>query len=165
MWDRKDVKYPFQNSMEPSMENKPFPVPTEGFVNIGATVFVKGEIQGNEDLVVEGEVEGQINLKDHNLHLGPKSRVRAAIYAKTVTIEGEVRGDVYASERLVIKKTGRLSGNIVAPRLVLEDGSRFKGTIDMDKAVEAPKVRVAENAPAPVSLVDSREKNLDLEVG
>ena len=147
------------------MENKPFPVPAEGFVNIGATVFVKGEIQGNEDLVVEGEVEGHINLKDHNLHLGPKSRVRAEIYAKTITIEGDVRGDVYASERLVIKKTGRLNGNIVAPRLVLEDGSRFKGTIDMDKTVEPPKVRAGEQNPVPMSFVDSREKNVDVEVG
>ena len=165
MWDRKDAKYPFQSTTEPSMENKPFPVPAEGFVNVGATVFVKGEIHGNEDLVVEGEVEGHINLKDHNLHLGPKSRVRAEIYAKTITIEGDVRGDVYASERLVIKKTGRLSGNIVAPRLVLEDGSRFKGTIDMDKTVEPPKMGAAEHTPSPVSLVDTREKNLDLEVG
>ncbi|MBI2822932.1 MAG: polymer-forming cytoskeletal protein [Acidobacteria bacterium] len=145
------------------MENKPFPVPTEGFVNIGATIFFKGEIQGNEDLIIEGEIEGKINLTDHNLHLGPKSRVRAEIYAKTITIEGDVRGDVFASERLVIKKSGRLNGNIVAPRLVLEDGARFKGTIDMDKHVEPPKIGAGSSAGA-VSLADSREKNRDLEL-
>ena len=166
MWDRKDAKYPFQNPTEPSMESRTFAAPAEGFVNVGATVFIKGEIQGAEDLVVEGEVEGQINLKDHNLHLGPKSRVRAQIYAKTVTIEGDVRGDVFASERLVIKKTGRLNGNIVAPRLVLEDGARFKGTIDMDKTVEPPKV-AGRDVPtlSAVPPVEPRDRLADSELG
>lgn len=148
------------------METKPFPISSEGFVNIGATVFIKGEIQGSEDLAIEGEIEGKINLKDHSLHLGPKSRIRAEIFAKTITIEGDVRGDVYASERLVIKKSGRLSGNIVAPRLVLEDGARFKGTIDMEKSVEPPKIGVKESPVInAVPFADSREKNRDFEVG
>lgn len=166
MWDRKDTKYPFQNTTEPVMESKPSLVSPDGFVNIGSSVFVKGEIQGSEDLVIEGEIEGKLNLKDHNLHLGPKSRVRAEIYAKTITIEGDVRGDVYASERLVIKKTGRLSGNIVAPRLVLEDGARFKGTIDMEKNVEPPKVGTKETpTKSAASPADSLEKKLNLELG
>ena len=165
MWDRKDSKNPFQDTTEPSMETKPFPVSPEGFINIGATVFFKGEIQGSEDLAIEGEIEGKINLKDHNLYLGPKSRVRAEIYAKTITIEGDVRGDVYAAERLVIKKSGRLNGNIVAPRLVLEDGARFKGTIDMEKHVEAPKIGREAPAIGPVPFAEAREKNLDLDMG
>ena len=166
MWDRKDVRNPsFQNTMEPSMEAKPFPVSSEGFVNIGATVFIKGEIQGSEDLAVEGEIEGKINLRDHSLHLGPKSRIRAEIFAKTITIEGDVRGDVYASERLVIKKSGRLNGNIVAPRLVLEDGARFKGTIDMEKQVDPPKINPKEQIAMTPVLAEPHEKNLDVEVG
>ncbi|HEY2932774.1 MAG TPA: polymer-forming cytoskeletal protein [Acidobacteriota bacterium] len=147
------------------MENKAFAGPTaDGFVNIGASLFFKGDIEGTEDLAIEGEIEGKINLKDNNLHLGPKSRIRAEIYAKTVTIEGDVRGDVYASERLIIKKSGRLNGNIVAPRLVLEDGARFKGTIDMEKNVEAPKIGGKDNAgKGLLGSTDAREKSTNLE--
>lgn len=166
MWDRKDTRHPFPNITEPAMENKPSPVSFEGFVNIGPSIYLKGEIHGAEDLVIEGEIEGKINLKDHSLHFGPKSRVNAEIYAKSVTIEGDIRGDVYASERLVIKKSGRLNGNIVAPRLVLEDGARFKGTIDMEKTIEPPKSSAKEAvAISAVPAKDSQEKSLNLEVG
>ncbi|HEY3129075.1 MAG TPA: polymer-forming cytoskeletal protein [Acidobacteriota bacterium] len=147
------------------MENKPLSPSPDGFVNIGPSVVFKGDIQGSEDLVIEGEIEGKINLKDNSLHLGPKSRVRAEIYAKSVTIEGEVQGDVYAVERLVIKKSGRLHGNIVAPRLVLEDGARFKGTIDMEKRVEAPAISGRESGPkGAVPGNENKDKSLNLEL-
>ena len=174
MWDRKDTrdtketkdtKYPYQTITEPSMENKPLSASPDGFVNIGPSVVFKGDIQGSEDLVIEGEIEGKINLKDNSLHLGPKSRVRAEIYAKSVTIEGEVQGDVYAVERLVIKKSGRLHGNIVAPRLVLEDGARFKGTIDMEKKVEAPAISGRESgSKGAVPGSENKDKSLNLEL-
>jgi len=147
------------------MDNKTFAGPSDSFVNIGSSLFFKGDIEGTEDLAIEGEIEGKINLKDNNLHLGPKSRIRAEIYAKTVTIEGDVRGDVYASERLIIKKSGRLNGNIVAPRLVLEDGARFKGTIDMEKSVEPPKIGTREAASKSLlGSSDSRDKSTNLEL-
>ena len=106
---------------------------TQGLVNIGANISIKGEIHGDEDLVVEGKIEGTIDLQNHALHLGPKCHVSAEIRAKTVTVEGQVDGDIYSSERLEIRKSGRVTGNIVTPRLALEDGARLKGSVDMDR--------------------------------
>ena len=105
---------------------------TQGLVNIGANISIKGEIQGDEDLVIEGRIEGTIDLRNHALHLGPKCHVSAEIRAKTITVEGQVDGDIYSSERLEIRKSGRVTGNIVTPRLALEDGARLKGSVDME---------------------------------
>lgn len=102
-------------------------------VNIGQSVQIKGELIGNEDLTVEGKVEGKIILKDHNLTIGANGRINAEIHAKTVMIIGEVNGNVTADDKVEIAATGAMRGDIVSPRVVLADGSRFKGSIDMDR--------------------------------
>jgi len=102
---------------------------------IGSTVKILGEIISDENLVIEGEVEGTITLKDNELTVGPSGRVHANINAKNIKIDGLVDGDVFAKEKVVISKSGNVRGNIVAPRVILEDGGRFKGSIDMGPAV------------------------------
>jgi len=102
---------------------------------IGSTVKILGEIISDENLVIEGEVEGTITLKDNELIVGPSGRVHANINAKNVKIDGLVDGDVVAKEKVVISKSGNVRGNILAPRVILEDGGRFKGSIDMGPAV------------------------------
>lgn len=111
---------------------------------IGAKVKVNGDIISSEDLLVEGEVNGTITLSDNELVIGGSGKVQANLSAKTVRIEGEVRGDVEGKERVVICASGDVQGNVTAPRVMLEDGGRFKGSIDMG----GPKGAAATPAPA-----------------
>jgi cytoskeletal protein CcmA (bactofilin family) len=111
--------------------------------NIGSSLFIKGEVTGSEDLTVEGRVEGKIDLKDHNLTIANGGKVNAEIHAKNVTIVGEVTGNIQADEKVEISDTGRLYGDIQAPRLALSDGAQFRGSVDMSKEKAAAVQSVA----------------------
>ena len=137
--------------MEPRFEPKPTPAKEET-INIGKSVSIKGELTGNEDLSIEGRVEGKIELKDQNLVIGPHGEIKAEINAKNVTINGKVVGNVFARELVEIKATGSLVGNIRASRISMADGAYFKGSVDLQKAVEtAEKVQLPVAKPAEVS--------------
>jgi cytoskeletal protein CcmA (bactofilin family) len=99
---------------------------------IGQTIKVKGSITGNENLTIEGTVDGSVDLPQHDLTIGESGQVSANVNAKTVKVDGQVTGDVVGSEKVIISKTGRVNGNLIAPRVTLEDGAKFKGSIDMD---------------------------------
>jgi cytoskeletal protein CcmA (bactofilin family) len=122
---------------------------------IGKSVVVKGELSGSEDLIVDGEVEGNISLRGQTCTVGPNGRVRANIEARNVIIHGKVNGDIHASERVELRKTASLAGDIATARISIDDGAFFKGGIDIQKAEPAtPKAEVkpqvsAAAAPAP----------------
>lgn len=99
---------------------------------IGKTISIKGDISGEESLVIEGRVDGTVHLKNNDLTVGQSGHVKANLTANVVRIDGEVTGDISGVEKVVVTKTGRVKGNIVAPRVTLEDGAKFKGSIDMD---------------------------------
>ena len=99
---------------------------------IGPSIFIKGDLTGDEDLVIEGRVEGKVDLKQNNVTIGRNGRVKADVFGQVVTVEGEVDGNVFAGEQAILRQAGAIRGNISAPRVVLEDGSRFKGSIDME---------------------------------
>ena len=99
---------------------------------IGPSIVIKGTVSGEEDLLVQGRVEGSIELSDNEVSVGQSGRVTADVNAKIVKIDGEVTGDISGGEKVVISKSGNVRGNIVAPRVTLEDGAKFKGSIDMD---------------------------------
>jgi len=99
---------------------------------IGPSIFIKGDLTGDEDLVIEGRVEGKVDLKQNNVTVGRNGRVKADVYGQVVIVEGEVDGNVFAHEQAILRQAGAIRGNISAPRVVLEDGSRFKGSIDME---------------------------------
>lgn len=127
-------------SSAPAPSPAPAPVATEPRrsgpgATIGPSIFIKGDLSGEEDLVIEGRVEGKVDLKQNNVTVGKNGRVRADVFGRVVVIEGEVDGNVFAREQAILRQSGAIRGNITAPRVVLEDGSRFKGSIDM----EAPK--------------------------
>lgn len=128
---------------------------------IGVKVKVNGDISSSEDLLIEGEVNGSVNLTDCELIIGASSRVEASISARTVRIEGEIKGDIDGGERVVICASANVLGNITAPRVVLEDGGRFKGNIDMSgvKPVEAarPEPSVIPKVPAPSKAENVRD--------
>ncbi|MFV2089337.1 MAG: polymer-forming cytoskeletal protein [Pseudomonadales bacterium] len=121
---------------------------------IGSTIKIKGEVTGAENLVIEGKVEGSIELTGHDLTIGPAGQVIADLTAKTVKVEGQITGDVTGSEKVIITRSGRVLGNIVAPRVTLEDGAKFKGSIDMDPGVEVPAIAVASEHSSSTSKVD-----------
>ena len=99
---------------------------------IGPKIKFKGELSGEEDLIIEGTVEGTIELKDHQLTIGKQGAVHANVSAKSITIEGKVEGDLTAVERINIKASSEVLGNVKAERVMLEDGAKFRGSIDMD---------------------------------
>lgn len=107
---------------------------------IGPTVSIKGNLTSEEDLLMEGRLEGKIEIRQHSITVGKKGQIKADIYGKVITVEGLVEGNLYGEEQLILRQSGTVRGNIVAPRVVLEDGSNFKGNIDMspkEKAVAA----------------------------
>jgi cytoskeletal protein CcmA (bactofilin family) len=104
----------------------------EKLVNIGQSIEIKGELTGNEDLTIEGKVDGKILLKDHNLTIGANGRIAADVHAKTVVVIGEIVGNITADDKVEVAESGSMKGDIVSPRVVLADGARFKGSIDMD---------------------------------
>ena len=112
-------------------------VPMEKIVNIGQSVEITGELKGNEDLTVEGKVDGKITLKDHNLTIGANGRIKGEIFAKSVVVLGEVDGNIQADDKVEIAATGSMTGDLLAPRVVLADGCRFKGSIDMERSKPA----------------------------
>src|SRR6059058_2149871 len=101
--------------------------PSERATN-GPSIFIKGDLSGEEDLVIEGRVEGKVDLKQNNVTVGKNGRVKADVFGKVVTVEGEVDGNVFAAEQAILRQSGAIRGNITAPRVILEDGSRFKGS-------------------------------------
>jgi len=98
--------------------------------------------------VIQGRVEGTINLKQNKLIIGQEGKVTATIHANTVTIEGTLKGDVFGDERVIIKKTGNVQGNVSAPQVSMEEGAKFKGSMDMDYkgATSSPSRKDAESA-------------------
>lgn len=105
--------------------------------NIGSSIHIKGELSGNEDLTIDGKVEGVIRLRDHSLTISENGHITAEVFAKSAVIHGQVIGDVCAVDRIEIAEGGLVEGDLVAPKVVLADGARFKGRIDMLSGTEA----------------------------
>lgn len=131
MWKKAEPDHPERADAAPSAHT---PVPTrELCATIGSSITIRGDLSGEEDLLIQGRVEGKIDLKQHKVTIGKDGHIKADIYAQTVVIEGEVNGNLFSDEQLIIRKSGRVRGNIVSPRVTLEDGAKFKGSIDMDQ--------------------------------
>lgn len=115
---------------------------------IGKAVVVKGQIYSREDLYVDGEVDGTLELQEHRLTIGPNGKVQAGIKAREVIIIGTVQGNIEAADKIDIRKDAKLVGDIKTTRIVIEDGAYFKGSIDISRpeitrSVAAPKPQPA----------------------
>jgi cytoskeletal protein CcmA (bactofilin family) len=117
---------------------------------IGKTITIKGDVTGDENLVIDGRVEGTVRLNGNDLTIGASGRQKGNATARVVRIDGEMTGDIVGLEKVVISKTGRVRGNIVTPRITLDDGANFKGSIDMDPGAEKQTTPPA--APKPVAV-------------
>jgi cytoskeletal protein CcmA (bactofilin family) len=131
-------------------------------VNIGKSVVIKGELNGSEDLTIEGHVDGKIELREHVLTIGPNGKIKAQVFAKAVVVLGEVTGNVTATEKVDIRDSGSVDGDIVAPRVAIAEGAHFRGSVDMQRAgragatVAAPQIKpeakpVTPAPPAPMA--------------
>lgn len=117
---------------------------------IGPSVKIQGDIISDEDLVIEGQVEGTITCNAHTVTVGKSGTLKANVSAKDVTVNGSLEGNISGIERVLVTASGVVRGNIVAPRVILEDGARFKGSIDMDADSEvARSVTAAPGKSAP----------------
>jgi cytoskeletal protein CcmA (bactofilin family) len=121
-----------------------------GSATIGKAVKIAGQIFSREDLYVDGDVEGTIELMDHKLTIGPNGKVHAGVKAREVVALGAIQGNVEASERIEIRKDAKLVGDIKTARIVIEDGAYFKGSIDIVKP--EPKVVASQPRPQPLAV-------------
>lgn len=153
MWDKREAgTRPNDAAVNPTFT--PDPGRSGRIVNIGPSIQIKGELQGDEDLTIDGRVEGKIELREHNLTIGPNGKIKADLHAKTIVIAGEVSGHAFAAERVEIAPTGRLVGDIHSPRITIADGAHFKGSVDMerggnDAARRAPSSKPESFRPIP----------------
>jgi cytoskeletal protein CcmA (bactofilin family) len=139
MWNEKK---PETKSTEPP---RPMEAPVERTTGwLGASLRVKGEISGTEDLLIDGPVEGSIHLNDRKLTVGKTAKITADIDARDVVVYGYVKGNVHAKGRVEIKKDGYVVGNLTTAQIMIEDGADFKGTIEIDRSAKESE----KNAPA-----------------
>jgi len=125
-----------QYSTEPSFE-----VRTRSVSVIGPTLIFKGELSANEDLIIEGEIEGKIAHQDKNLTVGKNGRVKADIHAQQIEILGRVDGDIRGDDIVKLAKTAIVNGNIQCGRISMEDGAHFSGSITMETRAPKPVAR------------------------
>jgi len=137
MWKKDEESNPTTGSSmsssspsPPASSRRPVSASNEP-ATIGRSITIRGDVTGDEDLYIQGRIEGTIDLKQHNVTVGPEGRVKANMKGRMVTIEGEVDGNVTGQEQVALRSASKVNGDIVAPRVVLEDGASFLGSIDM----------------------------------
>jgi cytoskeletal protein CcmA (bactofilin family) len=106
---------------------------TNEFAHIGKSVIIKGELTGSEDLYIDGQVDGTIELRSNNLTIGPNGQVKANVNAKGVIVQGKLEGNINASERAELRKSAIAVGDIITKRVSIEDGAYFKGKVDIQR--------------------------------
>ena len=161
MWKRNDAPIPNQPASTPAPQpaaaapqpvaqqpapSAPAPTPVaekprsvSAAVTIGASVVIKGEVSAKEDLTIAGRIEGKVEVRDHVVRVGKDAQVNAEISARTVVVEGNVKGNIAATERIELLEHGVVEGDISAPKVAMADGAQFRGKIDMGRKLEAAK--------------------------
>ena len=120
-----------------------------GVAAIGKSVVIKGQLFSREDLYLDGEMEGTVEVPEHRLTIGPYGKLQASVRAREVVVLGSISGNVEAGERIDIRKDARLVGDIKTGRIIIEDGAYFKGSIDIVKAEAGQAAPAARPQPAP----------------
>jgi cytoskeletal protein CcmA (bactofilin family) len=133
---------------ESARPDAPRPQEKGGTVNIGKSVIIKGDLTGSEDLTIEGQVEGKIELRQNILTIGANGKIKAQIFAKIVIVQGEVQGNISATERIDIRDNGSVDGDLSSPRIAIADGAHFRGSIDMQRTAAKPGTPDAKPADA-----------------
>lgn len=116
---------------------------------IGKSVIIKGELSASEDLTIEGQVEGKVELKNNTLTIGANGKIKASVFAKAVIVQGEVTGNIHASEKIDIRDAGSVDGDLASPRVAIADGAHFRGSIDMQRTGGAKPADTSKPAATP----------------
>jgi cytoskeletal protein CcmA (bactofilin family) len=173
MWNkRKEEEYPpkpvstpaasaSQSKENPPMSTAPatshYSPEMRGPAVIGKSVMIKGQIFSREDLTIDGEIEGSVELQEHRLTVGPHGKLQAGVKAREIVVLGTIHGNVEASDKIDIRKDAKLVGDIKTARIVIEDGAYFKGSIDIARpeiskpAAAAPPPKPVVATPAPIA--------------
>lgn len=130
MWKKTDSDYSEAETPPPPTTQSPSFARDHAV--IGPSLRINGEVSGEEDLVIQGQVDGKVELQKNSVTVGKNGVIRADVHGKVVTVEGKVTGNLFGQEKVVIRQSGKVRGNITAPRVTLEDGAQFKGSIDME---------------------------------
>lgn len=158
MWKKEDMPEPVTYSRPEPTTPEPVrtAIPTTGPVverthtgeraTIGRSITIRGDVTGDEDLLIQGRIDGSVDLKQHSVTIGREGEVKADVGARVIVVEGKVEGNLRADEQVVLKSSAQVQGDIAAPRVVLEDGARFRGGVDMGEAVQAPPAARPGNA-------------------
>ena len=118
--------------LEPTRpERATLTAPATELAIIGRSITIRGEVTGEKDVLIQGRVEGSVDLKQHSVTVGPEGEVKASISGRIVTVEGRVEGDLTGDEQIILRQSAWVQGDIAAPRVVLEDGVNFRGGVDM----------------------------------
>jgi cytoskeletal protein CcmA (bactofilin family) len=141
MWKRDESPdSPEVRSADPAVVNQGSrPRSGSSPASIGRSITVRGEVTGDEDLIIQGRVEGSVDLRQHAVTVGSEGDVKADIIARILVVEGRVQGNLSAEEQVMLRSSARVEGDIRAPRLVLEDGARFRGGVDMGDPEDRPE--------------------------
>ncbi len=118
-------EFPTRGAREPSPPSDRPPA------RLGPSVTIKGDLTGEEDLLIEGQLEGEVVVRQHSVTVGRSGRLKADVYGKRVVVEGEVAGNLYGVDEVVIRQAGSVQGSAVSPRVTIESGASFRGQIDM----------------------------------
>ena len=145
--DNPPYQPPIQQPPKPSTLQSQ-PPSNKGQALIGSSIKIEGSLSGGEDLFVEGKIDGKIELDQHNVTIGTNGRIKADIHGRSVIVMGEVKGNLYGSEQIILRKSCKVRGNLFAPRVSLEDGSDFKGSIDMTSKPAEEVKPLQKSAPA-----------------
>lgn len=155
MWNREESPSVSGTAAQPTVipgapERKANEAKEVRLANIGISVFVKGELAASEDLMVDGRVDGRIDLPDHALTIGPNANIQADIVAKVVTVFGSVVGGITARDRVDIRRGGSLDGNLSCTRIAIQDGAHFCGKVDTGARRPRSNSVETENATPPL---------------
>lgn len=118
-------EFPARGAREPSPSSDRPPA------RLGPSVTIRGDLTGEEDLLIEGQLEGEVVVRQHSVTVGRSGRLKADVYGKRVVVEGEVAGSLYGVDEVVVRKSGQVQGSAVSPRVTIESGANFRGQIDM----------------------------------
>ena len=132
MWkkseEEKAVPAPAPQPRPPARETR------SSLATIGPSISIQGDLTGDEDLMIQGRIDGEVRLEKNKVTIGKNGRVQADIHARSIEVEGQIKGNLYGAEDVIVRAAGRVQGNIVCGRVTLENGANFKGSIDMEAA-------------------------------
>ncbi len=151
MWnkDKKEPQVKYQEEIPITPQVRKLSNPERGeLVKIGKSICIKGEISGGQDVLIDGRLDGVIQLKENQVTIGENGKISGEIHAKVIIVLGEVVGNMFAGEKLEIKASGALKGDVTSPRLIIDDGAYFRGSIDMEvdgqRRLERPATEILE---------------------